>query len=321
MFARFASSVVALGAASVALKPQPKVGVIRLDYKYPQQPGNVATPESFGFPVTYRVVPGLTFEMCQDNSMTPAITQAFKEAVRWLVEEEKVSGISGDCGFMYWFQGLAREQVSKMGATVPVFMSPLAQLPGLTKTLAKEETIIIMTSGGAKLELMREHIRAEAGVTGPAKRFHIVDLKVIPGFEAVTYGYAVDQEAVGPGIVALAQKALKEVPEARAFLFECTEIPFVSNAVRSATGLPVYDGITNVEFYMSGFLSSSRFGVQNWQEEFNGTHSTYEFGQELTPAEKKNLVWAPGAFSEADNEAAHKLEADDKAKKSTAEHV
>jgi len=40
------------------------LGVIRLDYDYPPAPGDIDCPDSFGYDVHYRVVPGLTFEMC-----------------------------------------------------------------------------------------------------------------------------------------------------------------------------------------------------------------------------------------------------------------
>lgn len=40
------------------------LGIIRLDYDYPAQAGDIDSPDSFDYDVFYRVVPGLTFEMC-----------------------------------------------------------------------------------------------------------------------------------------------------------------------------------------------------------------------------------------------------------------
>lgn len=40
------------------------LGVIRLDYDYPPAPGDIDCPESYGYDVYYRVIPGLTFGMC-----------------------------------------------------------------------------------------------------------------------------------------------------------------------------------------------------------------------------------------------------------------
>jgi len=57
--------------------------------------------------VHYRVVPGLTFEICQSGKLTPEIEKNFIKAIEWLVKKG-VDGITGDCGFMMYFQKLAR---------------------------------------------------------------------------------------------------------------------------------------------------------------------------------------------------------------------
>ena len=49
----------------------PALGVIHLDYLYPPVPGDMDSKDSFAYPVYYRVVPGLTFEMCQTGQLTP----------------------------------------------------------------------------------------------------------------------------------------------------------------------------------------------------------------------------------------------------------
>lgn len=80
------------------------LGVIRLDYDYPAAPGDIDSPLSYSYDVFFKVVPGFTFEMCQSGVMTPEVEASFCEAVRYLCEDKKVSGITGDCGFMMWFQ-------------------------------------------------------------------------------------------------------------------------------------------------------------------------------------------------------------------------
>ena len=44
-------------------KSTPSLGVIRLDYDYPPALGDIDCPESFPYPVYYKVVPGFTFEI------------------------------------------------------------------------------------------------------------------------------------------------------------------------------------------------------------------------------------------------------------------
>lgn len=161
-------SEVTVGARKV-MKKHACLGVIRLDYNYPAAPGDIDHPGSYGYDVYYRVVPGLTFSMCQKGEMTNAVEEEFIAAVMYLTEVKNVSGITGDCGFMMWFQGLARNLTKK-----PVFMSALSQLPAVTCAYAKDEQIIVMTANSTTLEPMRDLIRDECGVDTQERRYHIV---------------------------------------------------------------------------------------------------------------------------------------------------
>lgn len=146
-----------------------------------------------------------------------------------------------------------------------------------------------MTANGPKLQSMCGIIKDECGVDTQQERFHIIGCEHVLGFEAVENGTKVDVEKVSPGIVDLALSALKQFPESRGFVLECTELPPYSNAIRKATGLPVFDAITNADFYMSGFKINKLFGI-NFQEEWDGTQEDYEYGQNLTSEQKKKLV-------------------------------
>ena len=158
----------------------PALGVIHLDYLYPPVPGDMDSKDSFAYPVYYRVVPGLTFEMCQTGQLTPQVAASFAEAVRWLDEEKNVQAIAGDCGFMIWFQEFARNIARK-----PVSLSPLAQLPTITRSFAEHEEIIIMTANESNLKPMNQLIKHECGIDLQADRYKYVGMEDIPGFEAI----------------------------------------------------------------------------------------------------------------------------------------
>lgn len=271
--------------AASTLRKAPKLGIIRLDYSYPAAPGDIDHPASFPYEVVYRVVPGLTFEMCQKNTLTPAVMEQYKDAIRWL-EAEKVSGITGDCGFMMWLQPLVRTLT-----TLPVFKSPICQLPAVTCAYANDEKIAIFTANSTTLEPMLDLIRTECGVDTEHERYKIVGCQDVAGFNAVADGTKVDYQKVAPGIVELAQQVLKEHPDTRAFLFECTELPPFSNAVRAATGVPVYDAITMSDSFMSGVLENKRFGNQGLIDDWDGKQEAYEFGDNLTPSERREGVF------------------------------
>jgi len=283
-------------AQSLVRKKPPKVsndgmqahaslGIIRLDYDYPPAPGDIDSPESYDYDVYYRVVPGFTFAACQAGieSVEEGVKNEFIEAVKFL-EQQGVSGITGDCGFMMYFQQLARQHTQ-----LPVFMSSLCQLPAVTCSYNAHELIAIFTANSETLKPMRELIKEECGVDPDEKRYVIVGCQNVPGFEAVAVGDKVNVEKVTPGMVQKALDTIKEHPKIRAFLFECTELPPYSDAVRAATGLPVYDAITSCNMFMAGRLDNKRFGI-TWQKKWDKQQQDYKYGANLTAADKAKLV-------------------------------
>mmetsp|Transcript_59988 Transcript_59988/g.128742 ORF Transcript_59988/g.128742 Transcript_59988/m.128742 type:complete len:225 (-) Transcript_59988:216-890(-) len=222
--------------------------------------------------------------MCQSGKMTRDVEEEFIEAIRYL-EKRGVQGVTGDCGFMMYFQALARQHTKK-----PVFMSSLAQLPAVTCGFAKDELIAIFTANSTTLTPMKDLIKDECGVDAHTKRFVIVGCQDVPGFDAVEAGGKVDTAKVTPGMVKKAKDTLKKYPHLRAYLFECTELPPYSDAVRAATGLPVYDSITACNFFMTGLQDNKRFGLNNWQEAWDKQQDDYSFGGNLTAAQRAKLV-------------------------------
>ena len=266
-------------------KACPSLGVVRLDYDYPPALGDIDCPKSFSYNVYYRTVPGLTYEVCQTGVLTERVRENFIEAVQWLLEEKKVSAITGDCGFMMYFQPLARTLTH-----VPVFLSSLCQLPAVTCAFSAKEEIIILTANGKSLAPMVDLIKQECGVDTNDERYHIVGCEDVEGFEAVALGSKVNTKLVEPGIVNKAVEALERYPRSRAFLIECTECPPYSDAIRFTTGLPVFDAITVCDFFMESLQDNIRFGKQDWQLQWDGKQEIYKFGEELTKEQKQELI-------------------------------
>jgi len=268
-------------------QPHPSLGIIRLDYDYPPAKGDIDSPATFPYDVYYKVVPGLTFEMCQSGKMTKQVEERFKSSIRWLAEEKHVCAITGDCGFMLQFQTLARKITD-----IQVFMSPLCQLPGVMSAYSSRDQIIIMTSNGKSLNTAKlcDLVRRHCGVDTHEKRYNVVCCSDIDGFEAVALGEKVDTKKVEPGVVKKAIGAVARFPHSKAILLECTELPPYADAIRNATGLPVYDAITACNFYISGFQDDVRFGSSNWQHKWDRQQEKYGFGDNLSEEEKAELV-------------------------------
>jgi Asp/Glu/hydantoin racemase len=133
-------------------------------------------------------------------------------------------------------------------------MSSLVQLPAITAAYSPKESIAIFTANSKTLTPMNGLIKEQCGVSPEEDRFVIVGCQDIPGFEAVAIGAKVDVAKVTPGIVALAKQVLAQNPTIRAILLECTELPPYSDALRHATGLPVYDAITCANMFIDGLV-------------------------------------------------------------------
>jgi len=262
------------------------LGVIRLDWHYHPMPGDVGSPSSFEFPVVYRAVPGLTFEVCQSGQLTPEIEAEFIKAIQWLDRIKGVSVISADCGFFMWFQKLARRHTSK-----PVVMSSLAILPAIN--CAIHGKVGIFTANSESLAPMHDCVKDECGVEWNESRYVLVGCQDVPGFEAVAHGTEVDFQKVMPGVVGKAKQVLADHPDISAFLFECTQLPPFSDDVRAATGLPVYDAITCCDSVMMGFVDNPRFGLNTWHKSFDGEREQYKLGDCLGPEGKRRLVNLP----------------------------
>jgi len=263
------------------------LGIIRLDYNYEAAPGDMDHPDSFEYDVYYHCVPQLTFEKCMNNAEVKGkIKEGIDKALDYLINQKKVSGISGDCGFMMFYQEYIREHPL---TKCPVFMSALCQLPAVTCAYGDDERIVIVTANSETLKPMYNLISKECGVDPMDERYIIIGAQSVDGFEAVEKGEKVDVERVTPGMVELCQKAIKQYKNVRAFLFECTELPPYSDAVRQATGLPVYDAITNCDFFIDGFRDNDKFGLNGWQKEWDNEQEKYVFGQELSETARAAL--------------------------------
>ena len=90
-----------LRAAKAGLATAPCLGIIRVDYDYEAAPGDIDSHESYAYDVFYRVVPGLTFDVCKgiihkikrgEDPLTGQLLEDFREAIRYLDEEKEVFG-------------------------------------------------------------------------------------------------------------------------------------------------------------------------------------------------------------------------------------
>lgn len=225
------------------------VGIIVMDCLIPYPPGTPGNPSTFGFPVLYEIVRGATMESL---IYTPdaGLAEHFLEAGRRLVRQG-VRAVFGNCGFMILFQERMATELP-----VPVFMSSLLQLPFVARGLSSGQSVGIISASGASLT--PRHMEIACG--GADVAFHIAGLEGRPAFKAAIHDQCgdLDFNAVEAEVVSVARDLVAAHPEIGAILLECTDLPPYAHAVQEATGLPVFDASTLIN-YGAGAVMRSRF--------------------------------------------------------------
>ncbi len=225
---------------------EPFLGILLLDGNMAKIPGAIATPLSFPYPVVHRTVKGATGPGSQEAAM--AMEADYVAAAKQL-EAEGAIAITENCnGRMIHLQRAMSNAVN-----VPVAMSPLLWVPTLHRLMPdkrigiltffapdlgewhyqecgwSENDIPITVEGIGECESWLEFLRTK---------------ELTPEREA----------AMAADLIGAAQKILDAHDDVGAFICECTLLPPCSQAVRNELRLPVYDGLTLLDFLMGGRL-------------------------------------------------------------------
>jgi len=209
------------------------VGIVVLEVGYPIVPGNVANASTFPFPVRYAVVRGShpLHRLVRNND--ESIYDATLAAARELVQDG-VKAIVGACGYFGLFQKRLAADLP-----VPVFSSSLLQVPLLVRALTPGQKLGVMC---ADTRGVTPKLFDAVGIT-PDMPCVFVGMEDKPGFfDAISEGSGVmDNDQVCAEVVERAREMVAEHPDIGMILLECSDMPPYAHAVQEATGLPVFD--------------------------------------------------------------------------------
>ncbi|MGF7161875.1 hypothetical protein FHS85_003516 [Rhodoligotrophos appendicifer] len=218
------------------------VGILMLDYQGPFIPGDVGNASTYDYPVLYKVVKGLTFDrVCAgDPECAPLIIEAAKE-----LEAHGVRAISSDCGFLVQYQSHVRDAVK-----VPVLMSSLLQIPFMSAMFDPKRPIGCVTAsrrslGNQVLELAGIKSDINVVIGGMEDQPHFADA-ILGG------GEVLDSDLIEQETVNCALELQERHPNMSSILIECSMLPPYSKAVQDATGLPVFDFISMIDYMQAG---------------------------------------------------------------------
>ncbi len=201
--------------------------------------GNSTNLESYDYPVQIRRVEGASAESIvinPDETVLQRMVSVMKEMIA-----EGVKAITTSCGFNAIHQKRLADSVN-----VPVFTSSLMQIPFVLRILKEGQSVVVITARKASLTPL--HFQ-NCGVVDLAP-VHIIGMeeweewaKVLDSKVPEVNMGLIEKEIIEAGIL-----AKKQYPDVGAFVLECTDMPPFSKAIRNATGLPVFDFITLVNY-------------------------------------------------------------------------
>jgi len=252
----------------------PTLGVLRMDIEYEASEGEVSYPKSFSYPVYYRVVKGLSWDVLISGKLDKDVECELQEAIQFL-DEKNVAGITCDYGLSMLFQAVARKATKK-----PVFLSPLSMLPAIDAAFHSNEQVLIVTGWWGEVLALAPLIQEECNLDPCSERFIPLTCDKIDHFtDFCTNEQRPHKLDVRNGLLTMIREKLKEKPGIRAILLEYTLLSIFSDAIKFEFELPVFDALTMCDLFMNGRLDNPLFGLHGWQTTWDGEHKKYKLGQ------------------------------------------
>lgn len=217
-------------------------------------PGSIGNATTWSVPVRYKTVPGLRLARmfgADAEELASAVIQAAAE-----LEREGAQLITSNCGFMIHYQEAVRAAVE-----VPVLLSSFLLAPFLERMLPRKKALGILTASASSLS---PALLETAELSAISERVVIRGLEHAPSFSAtfLTASGDLDVSAVEREIVEAAVSLLQERPDTAMLLLECSEFPPYAAAVQRATGVPVFDFTSLIEFFVCGLRRKSFNGLE-----------------------------------------------------------
>lgn len=223
------------------------LGILMLEREgsnLPFIPGDTGNASTWSVPVRYKTVPGLDVARIFAGDLTPVVVQAATELVR-----EGAQLITCGCGYSIRYQEAVRAAVD-----VPVFLSSLLLAPFLEKMLPPHKALGIVVA--CKSTLTPDMLEAAGLRSDIGHRVVVAGLEDEPAFAStyLTTSIDLDVGAVETAVVNAAVALQRDRPDIGMLLLECGDLPPYAAAIQEATGIPVFDYTSMVEFFIGGWV-------------------------------------------------------------------
>ena len=213
------------------------IGILMLDTIFHRPVGDIGNPSTFPFPVDYKIVEGATISRIVKQDTETSVIDPFIEAGKEL-EKQGAKAIAASCGFLAIYQKEIQQQLH-----VPFISSSLLQIP-----------LIHLTAGGpigvitaSKASLTNKHLE---GVDSLGNPLIIRGMDDMPAFRGAIIDEEIplNQRKVLDEMKQVTSTLIKDFPELRAIVLECTNMPPYREAIRQVTSIPIYDMNTLIHY-------------------------------------------------------------------------
>ncbi|MCZ7474984.1 aspartate/glutamate racemase family protein [Micromonospora sp. WMMC273] len=215
------------------MNDRPEIGVLCLDTSFDKIPGHIRNPDTFDFPVRYRVVEGATPQRLVREA-DPTLLRPFVDAARDL-EAAGVAGITGACGFLVLFQAELATAVR-----VPLWSSSLVQLPMVHRMVGRPVGLLVADEAA----LTPRHLAAIGAADVPVA---VTGMAGQPEFrEVMLEGRrdALDVERLAAEVDERVDAVAAAHPDLGALVVECTDLVPFAHRIQARLGVPVFDIVT-----------------------------------------------------------------------------
>lgn len=227
------------------------VGILMQDRRIPRIPGDVGNAFTYNFPVAFYTVKGSTGARIIERT-DYSLVDKFVEGARYL-EAQGCRCISTSCGFVVAFQRQIAEAVN-----IPVITSGLLQVPMVARMLPPDKKIGILTANSSTLD--PKHFIVPGMDSG---RLAVQGMQGTYFYETFPRGSeSYEYERIRDDIIGMSKNMMLEHPDIGAIVCEGTNFAPYTPEVSRVTGVPVFDVITLIRFFVSGILRgmTSPFG-------------------------------------------------------------
>jgi Asp/Glu/hydantoin racemase len=217
------------------------LGVLMLDTRFVRFPGEIGNGATWSVPLQFKIVRGATPERVIEDQGR-GLLDPFVDAAQELIQLG-VRGITTSCGFLALFQ---RELSARL--SVPVATSALLQVATVERMLPAGKRVGILT---INREALTEAHLAAVGVdpTTPIAGMP-ADSLFRRVFTDQAEPFETDFAVLEREMIEAARALVAGHPEVGAIVFECTNMPPFAAAVRNATGLPVFDVVGMLKWFI-----------------------------------------------------------------------